>query len=277
MKRIWPLICLCLAVFSSYGHASPCEQDDYELKVTGEDQCLIMRKYGDPQPDVMLVWIHGDVSSGGNANYHFPIAEKAIGEFPSQKVLSVALVRPGYPDGAGNSSTVAFGHTGRRDHYTKKNVNEVGKAIARLQAQFKPRETVVIGHSGGAATTAILLGMLPQTVNKAVLVACPCDLVAWRVGRQAWSASENPIKWADRVATESQVIALTGNRDDNTFPALAQSYVETLRARGIRAEFKELENESHNSAFRSPEIFDSIRKLLKGDLNPQVHRHETVH
>ena len=59
----------------------------------------------------------------------------------------------------------------------------------------------------------------------ALLVACPCDIRAWREGRTAWPRSESPIQWVDRVERSARVIALTGSRDDNTLPQLAEAYV----------------------------------------------------
>ncbi len=257
------LLLLVLLVGSPGAYAAECDAADFELRVSGTQQCLVMRRFGTTQPDVMVVWLHGDVSSGGPADYHFAIAERAAREFADAKVLSVALVRPGYPDDRGNSSTVAFLQSGRADHYTKENVGEVGAAIGRLRDRFKPRKLIVVGHSGGAATAAILLGMKPGFADAAVLVACPCDLVAWRAGRRAWSRSENPIDWADRVDASTRVIALTGTRDDNTAPALAQAYVHKLRARHVDATFEALPGETHNGAFRAPEVFNALRTLLQ--------------
>ena len=252
-----------LLVITQTCFADTCATEDFETHVSGETQCLIMRRFGVTEPDVMLVWLHGDVSSGGPANYHFRIAESAANEFSSSKALSIAIVRPGYPDGDGNSSSVSPSQSGRSDHYTKENVNEVATAIEHLKKRFNPRKVIVIGHSGGAATTANILGLQPSLIDNAVLVACPCDLVAWRVGRKEWSRSENPIALTDKVSPDAEVIALTGEKDDNTSTALARAYVEKLSARNINASFLPLPNETHNSSFRSPEVFNAIRKLLQ--------------
>ena len=58
------------------------------------------------------------------------------------------------------------------------------------------------------------------------------------------------------------MVALTGAKDDNTLPELAKTYVEALRARGVDATFQLLADETHNSAFRSPEVFNAVRTLL---------------
>jgi pimeloyl-ACP methyl ester carboxylesterase len=260
-KRKFLLAVLTLLA-SQMAFAEVCENEDFELKVSGASQCLLMRRFGTPTPDTLVVWLHGDVSSGGPANYHFPYAQQLAQESFAGKVLSIALVRPGYPDGSGASSGVAETSSGRSDHYTKENLTEVGTAIERLRVKYKPTKLVVIGHSGGAATTASLVGMMPGLIDTAVLVSCPCDTVAWRAGRRAWSKSENPMVWTDKVPATTRVIALTGDKDDNTVPALAQAYIEALRARQIDASFQIAPGENHNTAFRTPTVFPVLRSVL---------------
>ena len=256
------VVSIALAVCSQSTLAATCSVEDYDLKVSGASQCLLMRRFGSTDPHLMIVWLHGDVSTGGPANYHFSSAEQTASQLAAMKVLSVALVRPGYPDGSGDSSSVALLQSGRADHYTRENIAEVGTAIERLRARFQPKRVVVVGHSGGAATAAILLGMKPKLIDAAVLVACPCDLAAWRAGRREWTRSENPIKWVDQVDTAARVVALTGAKDDNTPPQLARTYIEALRERGVDAAFELLADETHNGAIRSPAVLGAVRKLL---------------
>ena len=266
-KFVWPFL---LAACFGHAFAATCTAEDYETKVSGASQCLLMRRFGPAEADTLVVWLHGDISAGGPATYHFESAQQAAHVFAGAKVLSVALVRPGYPDGSGDSSSVDAFHGGRSDHYTKVNVLEVGAAIERLRSKFQPKSLIVIGHSGGAATTALLLGMKPKLMDAAILVACPCDTVAWRAGRSAWNRSENPIKWADKVDGATRVVAFTGSKDDNTAPELARRYIETLALRGLPATFTSLPQETHNSAFRSPEVFRALGALLEGNSSGSV-------
>ena len=154
-------------------------------------------------------------------------------------------------------------HTGRADHHTKVNITEVGTAIERLRAHYQPEKVIAIGHSGGASTSAVLLGLKPGLIDGAVLVACPCDLITWRTGRRAWSASENAMTWIEHIDKNAKVISLTGARDDNTLPILARNYTDALIAQGIQAEFRLIENENHNSAFRSDEVSKALKDLIE--------------
>lgn len=242
--------------------ASACKFEDFETFVSGKEQCLVMKKFGSGTRGPMLIWLHGDLSSGGHANYHFLLAQNFKDKNPDLDVLSIALVRPGYSDGQGRSSTVHWLNSGRRDHYTKVNISEVAAAIVRLKEHYKPSTTVLIGHSGGAATGALILGMFPGLISRALLAGCPCDLVAWRVGATPWSNSENPSKWAQHVSSSTVVHAVTGERDANTFPALAKEYVEKLKKADIKADFFLIENAGHNSVFSENIIFPALKNLL---------------
>jgi predicted esterase len=257
------LTALLALVIATSAFAAPCETDDFEAKVTGLSQCLLIRRYGPTDPAVLVVWLHGDVSSGGPATYHFRLAQKTAETLSASNVMSVALVRPGYPDGTGAASTVNLLHSGRSDHYTQENIAEVGAVIEKLRAKYKPKSVIIVGHSGGAATAAVLLGMKPQLADAAVLVACPCELVSWRrqQSRREWTRSENPTRWAEKISVSTRVIALTGSRDDNTPPDLARTYVDLLRSRGIDATFQVVAEATHNSAAESVEVYDAIAKL----------------
>lgn len=263
---IWTLLLSVISLFfASPTFGAPCNSEDFETSMTGVSECLLIRRYGSGEsmsPQTMLVWIHGDVSSGGPATYHFALAERAAARFANEKIVSVALVRPGYPDGSGNESSGY--HNGRSDHYTSENISEVGGVVEKLRLKYKPNIVVLIGHSGGAAIAAVLMGMKPGLAEAAILAACPCELVRWRTHRRGrpWTQSENPIRWVDKVSPSAKVIALTGSNDDNTLPVLAKSYVDALLARGVDASFQVVPDETHNGVFGSAAVFEAIGKII---------------
>jgi predicted esterase len=255
-------LCMLLSV-NTNSPAAPNSDGDFITTVKGLSETLIMRKFGSDAPAVMVVFIHGDVSAGGPANYHFKIAENAANKYSAEKVLSVALVRPGYSDGDGNTST--GNNFNRSDSYTKENIGELGAAIERLRLHYKPKKVIIAGHSGGAACMAVLIGMKPSLAEAAVLVSCPSDLVAWRSGsgKRAWTRSENPVQWVDKIKKSTKVIALTGSKDDNTSPDLAKNYVELLKARGVDANFILISGATHGSAFTATEVMEALQGLIR--------------
>lgn len=253
---------LALLAAPTVAVAAPCRNEDFETTVSGQDECLLMRRYGSVTPETMLVWLHGNVSSGGPASSHFRVAQKAADELGADRVLSVALVRPGYPDGTGAYSSGS--DNGRVDNWTQPVVAEIGTVIGRLRNRFRPQTVILIGHSGGAAISAALLGLKPDLAEAAILIGCPCDMQAWRAGRSRtpWR-SEDPMNWVAAVPTPTRVIALTGSRDDTTRPALATTYVARLKARGIDAEFRLVADAGHIDILGSPAITAAAAELIR--------------
>ena len=124
---------------------------------------------------------------------------------------------------------------------------------------------IAVGHSGGAATVGMLLGMQPDLLHGVVLVSCLCNLDQWRRSgnRRPWSRSQSPSRWVKDVPITSDVVVVTGSKDNNTRPVLAQDYVKTLQARGVRAQYVGMAGATHNSALRSPEVMEAIEGLLR--------------
>src|SRR5262245_58934475 len=79
----------------------------------------------------------------------------------------------------------------RSDHYTADNLDAVGDGVRRLRERYEGARVILVGHSGGAATSAVISGRRPGVADAAVLVACPCNLREWRRDRRSWSHSES--------------------------------------------------------------------------------------
>ncbi len=255
------LLVLALLAAPAQASAALCATEDFETTVSGQAECLLMRRYGSATPTTMLVWLHGNVSTGGPANSHFRVAQMAAADLAADHVLSVALVRPGYPDGTGAYSSGS--DNGRLDNWTQPVVAEIGKVIARLRDRFRPKTVILIGHSGGAAISAALLGMRPNLAEAAILIGCPCDMQSWRVGRSTtpWH-SEDPMNWVASVAAGTRVIALTGSLDTTTAPSLARDYAARLRSHGIAAVFRLVPDAGHVDILGSPTITAAVSELI---------------
>ncbi|MDQ8001121.1 MAG: prolyl oligopeptidase family serine peptidase [Pseudomonadota bacterium] len=244
--------------------AGVCETEDFTTRVNGAGECVVIQTFKADTavaPRALVVWLHGDHSGGGPATSHLRPARDVAQRFAAQGVVAVALWRPGYADAQGNASGGDLHE--RSDHYTAANMAVVAGAIQRLREHWKPQRVLLVGHSGGAATVAINLGMQPGIADAALLLACPCDLRAWRSRRAWWPRSEDPMKWASSVGSRVTILALTGSADDNTSPRLAQAYVETVREKGTNARFESVEGASHNSILAAPEVMVGVASLLE--------------
>lgn len=111
-------ILLLPACADAEGQAATCGADPEHWARTAQG-CLAIQAYGPAQAEVLVGVLHGDVSTGGPARYHRPVARRISETLPG--VAAVALVRPGYPDGEGRISDASA--YGRSDHYTPENLS----------------------------------------------------------------------------------------------------------------------------------------------------------
>ncbi|MGE0254737.1 MAG: alpha/beta hydrolase family protein [Alphaproteobacteria bacterium] len=241
------LVAILFALTSAPAVASEqCEQGVTDTHVRGNDYCLAYKAFGPAREagKTLVVLLHGDLSGGGNADYMARRSEMLSRDDDS--IVAVALARPGYGFGDGSRSSGSAGT--RTDHYTPDNIAAVADAVSRLKAAWGPTRTVLVGHSGGAATAGVIAGRHAGTADAFVLLACPCDVLAWRSAnnRSPWMASLSPSDFSDDVPASAMVLALTGTSDTNTAPALGRNYVEALRKRGIAAEYMDVPGVGHN-------------------------------
>jgi len=240
-----------------------CAPADHTTRVAGGGECLAIRTFRPAAPGDaprLAVFIHGDVSAGGPADYVFRWAARAV----TDGTVVVAILRPGYGDSEGNLST-GEAH-GRQDHYTRHNVDAVGAAVKALREHHRASRVVLAGHSGGAAFAGVIIGRHPGVADGAVLVACSCDIPQWRHRRgRPWPHSLSPHALVKQVPTSTRVVSLTGDRDDNTTPDLARDYVKDLAQRGVAARFVAVAGAAHNDVIRAPEVDAAITGLLAAD------------
>ena len=237
--------------------AETCEANE----VLGGDLCLVTKIYGADTAGAspsLVVFLHGDMSRGGAAHYLFSRAEE-MGDIPG--VVGVALIRPGYYDNDGNTSD---GPNKRLDHYTDNNNRAVAEAVQALKDRYSADKTILVGHSGGAAQSGVIIGRYPDLATAAVLVSCPCDIPRWRIsrGRDPWPNSQSPIDFIDTIASSQKVIAITGANDSNTGMFLAQDYVDALTKRGIEAKFVMARSAKHGFNRMWTTVAPEIRSLL---------------
>lgn len=267
--RLPPLA--ALAALAALGAApafgAPCADADHRTRVTGGAECLLIKTYGKAAPGntTLFVLLHGNHTSGSPAISQYKVAEALAGKAPAGAV-AVALIRPGYNDDAGNFSSGSA--AGRADNFTAANIDIVADAIARLKNHHGAARVVLLGHSGGAAMAGVILGRHAGLAGAAVIVACPCDVPAWRAlsGRSgtAW-ASESAIRHVDRIPARTRVAILVGARDTVTPPWLSRDYAEALRRRGLEAELSVLESVDHASVIDSPEVVEAALRLARPD------------
>jgi enterochelin esterase-like enzyme len=247
---------LVLASTSAYAQCA----NDNLTRMTGNKECIAIRTFTDGSavtPKKLVIFLHGDQSDRGPVVGMINIA-RDIAVPPG--TVKVAVLRPGYVDRDGNKSTGE--NYDRNDSYTGANVDEIVAVITKLKAFYNPVRTVIVGHSGGAAYTGIMIGRAPGIADAALMLSCPCDIDRWRPPGKAWVRSLSPNKFADAVPATTRVILMTGSSDMNTFPSLADAYVKQLAGRGVPAEFRQVPGIDHNGMVNKDLIAAPLASLL---------------
>jgi len=216
--------------------------------------------FGDDS-DIMVVFIHGDASSGGAADYLYNFA-KDLATY--KDVIAIAILRPGYWDSHGRKSVGS--NNRRRDHYTAENNKLLADTIAYFKAENGIERVIAMGHSGGAAQLGVIIGQCPGLIDVAILVSCPCDVKAWRKHRKpkgkGWPNSRSPMDFVKQVDRKTIVDALTGSEDTNTLPRFARKYIEKLVGCVPNAHFEEIKGGDHRFGTLAAEVMVKIKSRL---------------
>ncbi|RYD94631.1 MAG: hypothetical protein EOP61_21300 [Sphingomonadales bacterium] len=188
----------------------------------------------------LIIVVHGE----GQPN-HYRFAQAAAAAVPAS--AAIALLRPGYTDGAGKISPGDRGaETG--DNYTADRLDAVGDSIAALKQRYPNARTVLVGDSGGAVIAADLAGIRPGLFDGMVLVGCPCALPEWRK-LMKWDgevASLDPLKTAGGIMPGLRAAVLVG-ADDKIAPVkFSRAYAEALTLRGIATDYRIVPGKGHD-------------------------------
>ncbi|MFA6968720.1 alpha/beta hydrolase family protein [Bosea sp. (in: a-proteobacteria)] len=218
-SSIWRFLVICFLV--SGGPANAC---------SGEDNCaagLVVKHYSStgPAQKTLAVFLHGDVSAGGSADYMLSSAQRFVADVPGAH--AVVMLRPGYFDR--NNVASEGSDCGRRNCYTEGVIRSVSAAIAEVKMRYGAKTVLGFGHSGGSAILANVLASSPGLMTGAILTSCPCDIRSWK---RSWSNSLSPLDVVGRIPSSTKVVAVTGRDDSNTVPAIAERYVAALKAAG---------------------------------------------
>jgi predicted esterase len=186
---------------------------------------------------ILVIVVHGD-SPDEPPRYQYRFAKLAAAAIPDAVVA--AVLRPGYSDGEDTSDGMRGFATA--DNYTPEVVNAVATVLSELKDRYHPRRVILVGHSGGAAIAGDLLGQQGVAADGALLVSCPCDLVAARKhlrelkGNAIWDRpvrSLSPLALVDRVPASTKIWMLFGSDDQIAPSALSQTYTDALRNRNV--------------------------------------------
>ena len=241
-----------------------CESPDNLNYVSGSEHCLAIKTLSPPgdSAKTLVVALHGDLSRGGDADSTISVAMRAA----SYGAIGVGMARPGYTLDGRTSSGEATRDLHRDDRFTFSEISSIAVAVASLKKHHDAKRVVMVGHSGGSIISGVILGGAAPLVDAAILVSCPCNMVEWRYShnRRPFANAESPSDYLSLVPKTSKIFALTGERDENTWPELAQDYVKKARSMGLDAIFLMVEKVGHGFGRirRSEEFKKSLRQAI---------------
>jgi pimeloyl-ACP methyl ester carboxylesterase len=215
---------------------------------------------------VLVVILHGDAPFA-KPSYQDTLAQRIAARYP--EVVAVAILRPGYADPQGNTSDGVRGQT-TGDNYNATNTDAIAAAIDRLRSTFHARRLILVGHSGGSAISANILGRHPALANAALLVSCPCDVTAWRAHMLAKTkfagfggpvVTLSPIDLVAKVSASVPVTMMVGDSDDVAPPALTRAYEARAKQLGKRVHVVMVHG--GHEIFLRPEVLDELERLLR--------------
>jgi predicted esterase len=214
---------------------------------------------------VLIIVLHGDAPFT-NPSYQYTFAARVAAHGDR---IAAAILRPGYADRSGDVSDGVRGEaTG--DNYTADRIAMIVAAIQSLQREFKPRATVLVGHSGGAAISADILALSPELAQAALLVSCPCDVGPWREHMKEvhpapiWDlpiSSLSPLDLTSKLAATVRIRTIVGVDDHTAPPRFTQSYADRLLARGIDVQTIQLPGKDHDILLE-PDVENALDRLV---------------
>lgn len=237
------------------------EQRWFETEL-GQQKALVIYPADSVKEDNLIVFLHGD-SPFRDPVYQYYIARN-IAKMTNS--VTVALLRPGYKDDCGDQSEGIRGLT-MGDNYTEEVVSAIASVIASMKLEVQPKKTIVMGHSGGAALTALLVQSFPTLTQQSLLVACPCNLDAWRKSMEGltenpeWSQPMpglSPLDRVDKLNPSQKFHLFVGEKDVVAPPFLSEEFYDKAVRHVADIQWKKIEEADHESILRP----DVLKKML---------------
>lgn len=226
-------------LITSYATVAECDNSPKNVSIDGTcTRIMTFTSEAKLTNPTLVIVLHGD-SPFQPPGYQYIFAKKLA--LMTKNVVAVGLLRPGYTDPQNRTSG---GNKGESigDSYDIERISQIMLAVDALVERYHPSKVVLVGHSGGAAITANLIGLYPGKIDLAFIVSCPCDVSQWRKDMFALTREPvfegdipalSPHTLAKSVSEDTHVTLIVGSQDVVTRPYLSKQYMEQLKESGV--------------------------------------------
>ena len=218
-----------------------CDKEDFIKHVAIKEGCVGLLQLGkiDKSKKKLVIFMEGDYrgSKPNNVKQHYPMSAAIKDE--KENINFFYLARPGHKYSGRKRSVGKRTNSqmsGSWNAVYKKSWDAIrlsGAAIKKLKEYYQPDELIVMGHSGGAQETSILIGRMPGLIDKAILSGCPC-LEGWPDKRNnPWESPANQIAHID---PKTKITIITGKSDRETHTDESKKYAIYAKKQGLNVE-----------------------------------------
>lgn len=226
---------------------------------------LTCHVHGTTKAKRLFVFLHGDFRMRTATEW----AQAMVTACGATPVCAVALIRPGYDDVHDILPEPQMGGW-PIDQYTRPNIRQIGQAIQEMKQAWSPALTIGVGYSGGSACLGVLLGLMPGTVQHAVLVSGPLDVRRWRILRKKdlpnapeYPKSLSPTDFVGQIPKGTRIRCIHGTEDDRVQPFLSENYVALARSRGLDATYQAVPGAAHDGTSNIRMMGDAAIKAAR--------------
>ena len=226
-----------VAAIQDYDWMYECDKEDFIKHVAIKEGCVGLLQMGtiDKSRKKLVLFLEGDYR-GKNPNKvksHYPM--KKVIEDEKENINFFYLARTGHKYSGRKRSVGKRTNSqmsGEWNGVYKKSWDArrlTGAAIKKLKEYYQPDELIVMGHSGGAQETSILIGRMPGLIDKAILSGCPC-MEGFPDKNNPWESPTNQIAHID---PKTKITIITGKSDRETPTKESIEYAKRAKEQGL--------------------------------------------
>ena len=271
------LIIIFVFFISNNSISKNCYKEDYVNFVSDIIGCVAVNFHLEKSAttnltnkEKLIVFIHGDKLDSKNIYF-----EKFASKFISKNSIVVSITRPGWTNIKNHKSGGKKNISNGDNYVPKQDVDPIYRVIKKLKKKYKTKDTIVIGHSGGAAITGILFGRFKKLIDSAILISCPCIVPAWR--KNYFNAvlknsrekicipkfkSHSPHEYIKKINPKLNIYIFVGTQDKNTLPIFSIKYHELLIKNQKKSELFLMDG-GHMNILDNLELENSIKKIIE--------------